>query len=72
MWCIFHIPHFKFYTIFVIFLTTRKSVCISLTDRMIHERFIGNDLEERVRDPFKVKYYIFRRTKENHEKSPSG
>jgi len=39
---------------------------------MIHERFIGNDLEERVRDPFKVKYYIFRRTKENHEKSPSG
>jgi len=56
MWYIFHIPHFKSYTIFVSFLTTGNSVYISPTGRMIHERFIGNDLEERVRDPFEVKY----------------
>ena len=68
MWYIFfHLPHFKSYTIFVSFLTTRNSVCISPTGRIIHERLIGNDLEERVRDSFEVKYHIFRRTEENHE-----
>jgi hypothetical protein len=56
MWYIFHIPHFKSYTISVSYFTTRKPVFISPTGRMIHERFIANDLEESVRDSFKVKY----------------
>jgi uncharacterized protein (DUF1015 family) len=56
MWYIFHTPHFKFYTIFMSFLITGNSVCISPTGRMIHERFIRIDLEERVRDQFEVKY----------------
>jgi hypothetical protein len=56
MWYIFHTPHLKSYTIFVSFLTTRNSICISPTGRKIRERFIGNDWEERVRDQLEVKY----------------
>ena len=52
----FHIPHFKSYTIFVSFLTTGNSVCISPTGRINQERLIGNNLEERVREPFEAKY----------------